>query len=107
MAVLLAYVARGAVGAQGMALGIIGTGTNFLALWMAVSLTGFNPSKDPSVRPEMVVRGLVLLASLPGILVCMRLSHALGSVADSCFLVGLGVVYSAMIWWGVLRTRLD
>ena len=90
-----------------MALGLAGTGTNFLALWMAVSLTGFDPSKDPSVRPKMLLKGLVLLVSLPGILVCMRLSHALGSVADTCFLAGLGVVYSAMIWWGVLRTRMD
>ncbi len=105
--ILIAFGLKGEPGATGFALGTIATVSNFFGLWMAIGIIGADPSKDPAVIPKLLLRALAFLTSLPIFLVCMRRSHALGPVADGCFIGGLALVYLMAISWGVLRVQLD
>lgn len=107
LAAAIAFVTKGEIGVQGFALGAVATSSSLYGLWMVVCILSSDPSKDPSVLLKILLRGMVFLTSLPIFLVCMRISHGLGPVADGCFIGGLALVYLFAISWGVLRTQLD
>lgn len=84
-----------------MALGIFGSVANVLGLWAVVRLLGaLGEGQAPSrLGPTLTVLAFVL--KLPLILAMMYLAHRLGGPALAAFLIGLGMVYSALIGWAL------
>ena len=107
VAIEIAYVVKGELGAKGMTLGIIGTGTSILAMWQAISVVGANNRELKPDVLKMLGHMIAALGLMPILFLCMNVCHKLGSVANGCFCGGIALVYSLLIGWGVLRVQLS
>ncbi len=99
VAVGISYAGAGQVAAIGMAAGIAGTGFNMLALWLIIRLLGRNMADRPLPRLGAFVTVVVFLMKLPVLLLLGFAVQRLGQVALNHFLIGLGLVYFALVGW--------
>ena len=107
LATAITYGFAGPNGAIGMALGILGTAGNMAAIYWMGGLIGLAASdsgeeEKPSLGSTLTV--IAFLAKLPILVFMGMYVQKLSPVAHTCFLLGLGLVYCAMIWWAVATT---
>ncbi|GMV88742.1 MAG: hypothetical protein AMXMBFR81_16730 [Chthonomonas sp.] len=89
----------GAAGAYGMALGLFATTFSILALWGVVRLLGdWCRDRPPSTAMQFVLI-LAFLFKFPLLWAAWVVATRIGDMAPSCFLMGLGLVYSALVGW--------
>ncbi len=101
---LLSFVFAGSTGLIGMAVGLAGTTFNTWALWGAIRLLGkAHGRKDPGRFGAFFIV-LAFLVKLPVIVLLGMMMQRLGGAAPSCFLVGLLLVYSALIGWAMAQS---
>jgi hypothetical protein len=85
-----------------MALGLAGVSFNNWALWRIIGLIGGKAeSKRPRWGAWMTV--LAFFVKLPIVIAAGFLALSLGSASMTCFLVGLGLVYCALLGWAIAR----
>jgi hypothetical protein len=109
-ALLLAALAaswwqEGAVGAMGYGLGIAATAFNLAGLVGIVRLTGRHMEGRSGDRRSKVGAFLIVLAffmKLPLFVGLGMVAWWLGGGAPTCFLIGLGLVYS-LFGWALLK----
>lgn len=99
----LCWLAGGPRGLAGLALGMAATGFSLWALWGVVQLLGRSAEAgaEPSKGSALVV--LAFLVKLPLFVGLGLLAHRLGGSAGACFLVGLGLVYFALVAWALAK----
>jgi hypothetical protein len=89
----------GAPGAYGMALGLFATTFSILALWGVVRLLGdWCRDRPPSTAMQFVLI-LSFLFKFPLLWAAWLVAGRIGGMAPCCFLMGLGLVYSALVGW--------
>jgi len=82
-----------------MALGLFATTFSILALWGVVRLLGdWCRDRPPSTAMQFVLIGAFLF-KIPLLWVAWLVAGRIGGMAPSCFLMGLGLVYSALVGW--------
>lgn len=96
---LFAFLVQGSLATQGLALGLGATTFGIVLLWLAVKQTGRLAEQNAKPYRGGVVIGLGFLIKLPLFVGCGMLAQALGGPAPTWFLIGLGVVYSALVGW--------
>ena len=99
-----AYLFGGVSGLQGAALGLCATGFSIGALWWIIRLsTGSEagPKRTP-VGTSLVV--LAFFVKLPLFLALGTLAHRIGGHAPGCFLLGLALVYFALVGWALAQS---
>lgn len=96
---LFAYVLQGSLAVQGLGLGLGATTFGIVMLWLAVKQTGRLAEREAKPYRGGVVVGLGFLIKLPLFVGCGMLAQGLGGPAPTWFLIGLGVVYSALVGW--------
>ena len=90
-------------GQAGYALGLLGTGFSVAALWGVVKLVGRSATPDAPPSRGTAVVVLAFLVKLPLFVGAGVLAHRLGGRAPTCFLVGLGLVYFALVAWALAQ----
>ncbi len=86
-------------GAYGMALGLFGATFSILALWGVVRLLGdWCRDRPPSPGMQLVLF-VAFLLKIPLLWVAWLVAGRIGGMAPSCFLMGLALVYSALVGW--------
>jgi|DewCreStandDraft_4_1066084.scaffolds.fasta_scaffold203845_2 hypothetical protein len=101
LACLLSFLIAGEVALAGMALGLVGTGFSILALWWVVRLTGGLAPLGAAPRFGASLTILAFLVKLPLFIALGFLAHRLGGPAPGAFLLGLGLVYFALVGWAL------
>lgn len=94
----------------GMALGIAGASFNLWAMWLMTGALG-SLMKEPldeefqikKIRIASVLIVLAFFSKLPIFLALSMFTRHLGGPALNAFLLGLGLVYLAMIIWALTR----
>lgn len=106
MAVLLflvAFVSGGPLALAGAALGIGATTFSVVLLWLAVRQVGMIAQTSAKPSRGGVIVGLGFLIKLPLFVGAGMVAQGLGGPAPAWFLAGLGVVYFALVGWGMTR----
>lgn len=99
-----AYLLGGMTGLQGALLGLAATGFSIAALWWIIRLsTGgvLGPKRTP-VGTTLVV--LAFFVKLPLFIALGTLAHRVGGNAPACFLLGLALVYFALVGWALAQS---
>ncbi|MBX3117552.1 MAG: hypothetical protein KF784_00685 [Fimbriimonadaceae bacterium] len=97
------WVFAGWQGGVGMGAGIVGTSFNLWALWRICIYIGEIAADNPQPRVATFVTIFVFLLKLP-ILIGLGLAmQRVGGPAMPCFLIGLGMVYFALVGWALAR----
>ena len=91
----------GVTGIKGMGLGLTGTSISILGLWMVVRLCGVAAPSGASARIGAAFSVLVFLVKLPIFIFCGLMAHRVGGNAYLAFLIGLGLVYLALVGWSL------
>ena len=94
---------RGNYAFVGFLLGTAATTVDLVGLWGAIRLFGRPASSTGSARFLSGLIVLVFFMKLPIFFFLANISHHLGRVANTGFLLGLGLVYSLLVG-GVLAT---
>lgn len=102
-ATAIAFFARGLIGAEGMALGIAGSLINLGALWGIIRLIGSISAGSENGKLGAFLTVLAFLMKMPVFVGMAFAAKALGPTSTSCFLVGIALVYFAMIGWVLAR----
>jgi hypothetical protein len=91
----------GESGLKGVVLGLFATGFNILALAGVVWLLGkaHKSGQPPRLGASFAV--LAFLIKLPLFVAFGVLANRMGGAAPTCFLLGLGMVYCALIGWAL------
>jgi hypothetical protein len=95
------YAFGGPRAAAGLACGIGGSAFNLSALWWMI---GLGSKANATEKGQRLGAGLIVLgffAKLPVFIALGFLSQRIGPPAFSCFLVAIGLVYSAVIGWAL------
>lgn len=100
---LIALVTGGPLALAGAALGIGATAFSVLFLWLAVRQVGLIAQTDAKPSRGGVIVGLGFLIKLPLFVGAGMVAQWLGGPAPAWFLAGLGVVYFALVGWGMTR----
>ncbi|MEA2554609.1 MAG: hypothetical protein QOJ65_2785 [Fimbriimonadaceae bacterium] len=107
VAVLGALVASamlgGPKGLEGMALGIAGSAFNIWALWSVIRLSGKMIDTERLRNRGTFIIVLAFFVKLPLFLAMGMLAQSIGAPAQTCFLLGLALVYSALVGWALAR----
>ncbi len=90
------------LGSASALLGIVGTCVFLWGTWTIAKLTS---SKESARLVNVVVLSVALLLKLPLIYVGWLAAQGLGPFGPMWFLIGLGLVYSALVWRAVLAVR--
>jgi hypothetical protein len=99
VAVALTAIFGGVLGLAGVLLGLVGSAFNLWALWAVIRLCGkLIETQKPEGRGTFIVV-LAFFVKLPLFIVVGTLSYRLGGAAPACFLVGVALVYSALVGW--------
>ncbi len=93
----------------GISLGILAASFNLWAMWLMIGAFGRmmnEKMEDDSVEAKRarIASALIVLAffsKLPIFLALSMLTRHLGDGALTCFLVGIGLVYSALVGWAL------
>lgn len=101
LACVLAFAVAGEIGLAGMALGLVGTGFSIVALWWVVRLTGGMAPMGAAPKLGASLAVLAFFVKLPIFIALGLVAQRLGGPAPACFLLGLGLVYSALVGWGL------
>ncbi|HRI43006.1 MAG TPA: hypothetical protein PLL78_09425 [Fimbriimonadaceae bacterium] len=101
LACVVTFAAAGEIGLAGMALGLVGTGFSIVALWWVVRLTGGLAPLGAAPRFGASLAILAFLAKLPIFIALGLVAQRLGGPAPGCFLLGLGLVYLALVGWAL------
>jgi heme/copper-type cytochrome/quinol oxidase subunit 1 len=99
IAVGISYAVAGNLGAIGMACGILGTAFNMFALWLIVRLLGGTMADRPLPKFGAFATVVMFLIKLPVLILLGFAMQRLGEVALTHFLIGLGLVYFALVGW--------
>lgn len=95
----ISYTVAGNLGAIGMACGIVGTAFNLFALWLIVRLLGNTMADKPLPKFGAFATVVMFLIKLPVLFLLGFAMRSLGVVALNHFLIGLGLVYFALVGW--------
>lgn len=102
-ATVAAFALGGWQGGVGMAVGIVGTSFNLWALWRVCALLGAVAEDQPQPKFGSVVTVFVFLLKLPVLIGLGLAMQRVGGPAMTCFLIGLGMVYFALVGWALAR----
>jgi hypothetical protein len=107
---LLGWIADGWQGAVGAALGAAGVGFSVVASWLGIRMVGrlLGPDGPSSGRPlpgwmAAAWPVTVVLLKLPVVAAAMLGARRIGPPAPFWFLLGLALVYSALVWWALSK----
>lgn len=103
VAMTAAYFVSGPNGLAGMSLGIFATLFNLWALSKIIGLVGNAAPKGQPERLGAIWTVLAFFVKLPLFVALGIVSQRIGGGAPGCFLVGLGLVYSALVGWALTR----
>lgn len=92
-------------GALAALLGVVGTAVYLYGTWIVVKATGTPIEEEGPRRAQVSIIVLFLLLKLPLIFAGWALSQSLGPFGPTGFLLGLALVYCAMVWRAVLAVR--
>jgi len=102
-AIALSVTFGGVRGVEGILLGLSGSAFNLWALWAVIRLCGkLITTQKPERRGTFIVV-LAFFVKLPLFILVGTLSYRLGGPAPACFLVGVALVYSALVGWVLAR----
>jgi len=87
----------------GMVLGVLGTSFSLVVLWLSIGLAGRMASTEQTPRAGTFLLLLAFFVKLPLFGGLILLSQRIGGDAPTCFLLGLALVYSAMVGWAQVR----
>lgn len=104
LAIPLAFV-WGQDAGLGMLLGVLGTGVSVLGLRAVVWFMAKSAESEAASGPAGLAAVLALLIKLPLFVFCAMAAFRLGPAGPVSFLVGLGLVYCALIFWAQARVR--
>lgn len=99
IAISISYAVAGSLGAIGMACGLVGTAFNMFALWLIVRLLGNTMADKPQARFGAFATVVMFLIKLPVLFLLGFAMRSLGAIALDHFLIGLGLVYFALVGW--------
>lgn len=85
----------------GMALGLAGTAFCVIALWGMIKMLGRTYEDVKQARFATGLLVLAFFAKLPVYMALGMLAQRLGGPAPTCFLLGLALVYCALVGWGL------
>lgn len=106
LALLAASVAFGSwQGLVSSLVGVAGTGFYLYATWLLVKLVGTATKGDRIGPVHAVVASTAVMLKLPLIYLGWTASQRLGPFGPTGFLLGLGLVYSVVLWRAVLTVR--
>lgn len=89
----------GLKGLEGLTLGAVGSLFNLGALWAIIRLvSAFVSAPKAEIRGTFVIV-LAFLVKLPLFIGMGVLANRIGGPAMGCFLVGVALVYSALVGW--------
>lgn len=98
------HATGGSRGLYGLALGIAATAFSIAAIWgLIVVSTGSAPT-TAAARTTTVLIVIAFLLKIPLLITLWGMADAAGETARSCFLIGLGLVYSALVGWALARS---
>ena len=103
LSIAVAWIFRGTSGAAGMALGLGGAGFSICALWYLITLIGKTPPDTVRAKTTSALIVLAFFAKLPFYMIVGMLAHRIGGGADTCFLLGVGLVYFALVGWALAQ----
>lgn len=103
LALVLSYAFGGGKGLLGMASGLVGTTVNLAALWMVIRLLGGVIGDDPPPRLGATLTVFVFMLKLPILIGLGFAMNQVGKPAPQAFLLGLALVYSALVGWTQAR----
>jgi hypothetical protein len=102
--VVCAFAFGGPTALQGALLGLAATGFSIGALWWIIRLSSSGqagPKRTP-VGTTLVV--LAFFVKLPLFIALGALAHRIGGHAPACFLMGLALVYFALVGWALAQS---
>jgi hypothetical protein len=85
--------------------GLVGTTVYLYGTWVVVKATGAPIEEEGPRKAQVGIIVLFLLMKLPLIYAGWVLSQSLGPFGPTGFLLGLALVYCAMVWRAVLAVR--
>lgn len=100
---VISFTVQGDRALLGASLGLFATTFSVIFLWLAVQMTGRLAGDNAKPYRGGVVVGLGFLIKLPLFVACGMFAQQVGGHAPTWFLLGLGVVYSALVGWAVTR----
>lgn len=103
VALIVASSLKGPIGAEGMALGLAISAFNLCALWGVIRLMGRASESNPRPTFGTVLVVLAFFVKLPVFVLGLTYARSLGEGALTCFLLGVALVYSALILWALAR----
>lgn len=98
-AIITSYLVGGSLAALGMAAGLAGTAFNMVALWLIIRLLGNAMADKPQAKFGAFTTVVMFLIKLPVLVLLGFAMQRLGAVALNHFLIGLGLVYFALVGW--------
>jgi hypothetical protein len=96
-AILVSYLIVGVQGAIGMACGIVGAGFNLGALRWIINLGSQAVGTSKGERLGAMAIVVAFFAKLPVFIVLGLVCRHIGPACLNCFLIAIGLVYSAII----------
>ena len=96
-ATLFCYLVSGPKGALGMACGIVGASFNLGALWWIIGLGSKTTGTKQGERLGTILIVLAFFVKLPVFIGLGILCGRIGQPSFNCFLIAIGLVYSAVI----------
>jgi len=102
-ALICSFAFGGQSGLEGMALGLAGTGFNLWALKAVIGLASAHSVNDMARRKGTLLIVLAFLMKLPVFIVLGLVAHRIGGPAPACFLLGLALVYLALVGWSLAK----
>lgn len=99
LAMVCAFVVKGGLGLAGMAIGLVGTTLNMLAMRWATVALGRTIRDDAMPKSFSFGASLAFLIKLPALVLLGLWAISLGPDAGGCFLIGLALVYSFLVGW--------
>lgn len=108
IALALGALACGLTGASqglsGYALGVFGTGFSLLTLWGITRILAHSNTPDtPPLRGAALIV-VAFIVKVPVFAGATMLAYRIGGTATTCFLVGLGLVYFALVAWALAQS---
>jgi hypothetical protein len=85
-------------------LGIIATAFSIAVIWGLILISTGSPPTTAGARATTVVIVIAFLLKAPILISFWGLASAAGESARSCFLIGLGLVYCALVGWALARS---
>jgi hypothetical protein len=89
-------------GLAGFGLGTTASVINLLGLWTAIKIFTAASKSNSKIQPILIV--LTCFLKMPLFIAAGVVAKRLQSPSPQCFLAGVVLVYSTLIWW-VARTR--